>query len=199
MPSVQNSSKNGAREERSLMPVTLLSGFLGSGKTTLLRRILQGSHGLKVRQLAGIRLPAQFSYPVIAFVHVHHELQRVDACLKVAVIVNDMAELNIDAALISKGAAGQLVRRAESLIQMQNGCICCTLREDLLEEVSKLARNGKFDYCVIESTGFTVYTAKYYVLSSTPLHTSAGISEPMQVAETFAFQIPEAAPEKTAE
>lgn len=85
--------------------------------------------------------------------------------LKVAVIVNDMSEVNIDARLLQKD--GSLLNRAEErLVEMTNGCICCTLREDLLVEVSKLALEGRFDYLLIESTG---------------------ISEPMPVAETFAF------------
>ncbi len=86
--------------------------------------------------------------------------------LKVAVIVNDMSEVNIDAQLIKQGTAS-LNRVDEKLVEMTNGCICCTLREDLLVEVSRLAREQRFDYLLIESTG---------------------ISEPMPVAETFVFE-----------
>eukprot|EP00037_Helgoeca_nana_P020506 m.203782 g.203782 ORF g.203782 m.203782 type:complete len:155 (-) comp25286_c0_seq3:3-467(-) len=70
--------------------------------------------------------------------------------LKCAVVVNDMAEVNIDASLVRDGG---LVDSAGSLVEMQNGCICCTLREDLLIESARLAREGQFDYLVIESTG----------------------------------------------
>ncbi|EQA35920.1 CobW/P47K family protein [Leptospira inadai serovar Lyme str. 10] len=86
--------------------------------------------------------------------------------LKVAVIVNDMSEVNIDANLIKSGGA-QLSRTEETLVELSNGCICCTLREDLLNEISKLAKDGKFDYLLIESTG---------------------IAEPLPVAETFTFE-----------
>ena len=85
---------------------------------------------------------------------------------KVAVIVNDMSEVNIDAALVEKGGA-DLSRTEEKLVEMSNGCICCTLREDLLEQVRELAKDGKFDYLLIESTG---------------------ISEPLPVATTFDFR-----------
>ena len=72
--------------------------------------------------------------------------------LRVAVIVNDMSEINVDAALVRNGQA-QLSRTDEQLVEMTNGCICCTLREDLLIEVAKLARENRFDYLLIESTG----------------------------------------------
>ena len=83
---------------------------------------------------------------------------------RVAVIVNDMSEINIDSAVIQNEVS--LNRSEEKLVEMSNGCICCTLREDLLEEVNNLAKDGRFDYLVIESTG---------------------ISEPLPVAETFTF------------
>lgn len=86
--------------------------------------------------------------------------------LRVAVIVNDMSEINIDKDLVSKGGAN-LSCTEETLIEMTNGCICCTLRDDLLQEVSRLAREGRFDYLLIESTG---------------------ISEPLPVAQTFVFE-----------
>src|SRR5580704_3247625 len=74
--------------------------------------------------------------------------------LKVAVIVNDMSEINIDSQLIDRSES-PLSRVDEKLVEMTNGCICCTLRDDLLKEVSRLARERRFDYLLIESTGIS--------------------------------------------
>lgn len=93
----------------------------------------------------------------------NHVLNNRDG-LKVAVIVNDMSEVNIDEKLIENGS--KLSRTDEKLVEMSNGCICCTLREDLMIEVEKLAKMNKFDYLLIESTG---------------------ISEPIPVAQTFSL------------
>ncbi|RBD95182.1 GTP-binding protein, partial [Xanthomonas oryzae pv. oryzae] len=86
--------------------------------------------------------------------------------LRVAVIVNDMSEVNIDAQLVREGGAA-LRRTEETLVEFSNGCICCTLRDDLLQEVRRLAEQGRYDYLLIESTG---------------------IAEPMPVAATFAVR-----------
>ncbi|WP_250254103.1 GTP-binding protein [Chryseobacterium sp. Marseille-Q3244] len=92
--------------------------------------------------------------------HILHNKQG----LKVAVIVNDMSEINIDARLVEN--QNTLSRTEEKLVEMSNGCICCTLREDLMEEVERLAHENRFDYLLIESTG---------------------ISEPIPVAQTFTY------------
>ncbi|MCC3380620.1 GTP-binding protein [Paenibacillus farraposensis] len=93
----------------------------------------------------------------------NHVLNNRDGMI-VAVIVNDMSEVNIDAELVKK--EGGLSRTEEKLVELSNGCICCTLREDLLLEVKKLAEQGEFDYILIESTG---------------------ISEPVPIAQTFTY------------
>lgn len=88
--------------------------------------------------------------------------------LKVAVIVNDMSDVNIDSKLVEQGST--LSRTEEKLVEMSNGCICCTLRDDLVKEVSKLAEQGRFDYLLIEGTG---------------------IAEPLPIAQTFSYAFDE--------
>eukprot|EP00939_MAST-03C_sp_MAST-3C-sp1_P003253 g3253.t1 len=125
-------------EGEKKMRVTVLSGFLGAGKTTLLKRILRENNKRKV-----------------------------DERLSIAVIVNDMGEINLDANEIKNS---KLIHEEAEMVEMHNGCICCTLRGDLLRTVKSLSEENTFDYLVIESTG---------------------ISEPLPVAQTFVMDVDE--------
>ena len=127
-------------ESQTKMKVSVLSGFLGAGKTTLLKKILRENNKRK-------------------------EEDR----LSIAVIVNDMGEINLDADEIKNS---KLVQEEAEMIELHNGCICCTLRGDLLKTIKNLAREKKFNYVVIESTG---------------------ISEPLPIAQTFIMDVDEAA------
>lgn len=103
-------------QNKKLIPVSLLTGYLGSGKTTLLNHILSNQEGYRV-----------------------------------AVIVNDIGEVNIDASLIQRG--GAVTEKDENLVPLSNGCICCTLKADLMKQIISLATNGRFDYILIEASG----------------------------------------------
>ena len=116
------------KTEETLLPVSLLCGFLGAGKTTLLKHVLETKHA--------------------------------EEDFKCAVIVNDMATLNIDKSLIDQSSLVQ----SDKVIAMQNGCFCCTLQNDLVEQIIKLAEKNMFNYMLIEASG---------------------VSEPSQIAPLF--------------
>lgn len=132
----QGKEEQEAQAERKITKVTLLSGFLGAGKTTLLTRILRLNND-----------------------------KSDDERLKMAVIVNDMGEINLDAEEIK---SAKVIQEDAEMVEMQNGCICCTLRGDLLKTVKALSEESNYDYLVIESTG---------------------IGEPLPVAQTFIMDV----------
>jgi G3E family GTPase len=125
----------GGESKKQKLPVSLLGGFLGAGKTTLLKHILETKHG-------------------------KNSNAAVDS-FRCAVIVNDMAELNIDKNLIDMSAMVQ----SNDVIAMQNGCVCCTLKSDMVDQIIGLATTGNYDYMIIEASG---------------------ISEPSEIAKIFA-------------
>ena len=113
---------------------------------------------------------------------------------RIAIIVNDMASVNIDAELVRRGG---MLQQEEKMIELSNGCICCTLREDLLTSLASLAAEKRFDHCIIESSGISTY-CPHIATALTPLPRASaltshypvrlpGISEPLPVAETFTF------------
>ena len=148
MPSKTSKTKTDTR-----LPVTILSGFLGSGKTTILQSILNNLPNYT---------PTNGSKKKFR---------------RVALIVNDMGAINIDADLIARASHNKTSvvtqqKLPPKIVRLQNGCVCCTLRVDLLEQLAELARaSPPFDYAIVEASG---------------------ISEPMQVAETFSVEFGQA-------
>ena len=139
------------------LPCTVLSGFLGAGKTTTLKHVLENKEGLKVAVIVNDVSEAKPTEPPI---------QNALSALTLTLHVRQMAEINVDANLIAD--QGALVQSQEKMVALQNGCICCTLREDLFVELAKLAAQPDgLDHILIESSG---------------------ISEPLPVAETFTFK-----------
>ena len=127
--SAQKQGKTPDDESRRLLPFTVLSGFLGAGKTTLLKKIL--------------REPTSIRDPITGETRPR----------KIAVIVNDMGAINLDADEIKRH---NVLQEEAEMVELHNGCVCCTLRGDLLKNVKKLAEENTYDYAVIETTGISV-------------------------------------------
>jgi hypothetical protein len=147
-----------------LTPASTNSGkFITPGGTRPEESVGEQQRGIHAEQAARYH-PVQL--PRLRQDHAPDHVLRNREGIRIAIIVNDMSEVSIDAERVRAGAPGVL-RRDETSVEMTTGCICCTLRGDLLTEVRRLAVDGRFDYLLVESTG---------------------ISEPLPVAATFGFR-----------